>query len=47
MSAGLAVQATIDVSKLPIAPWAGIGVVAIWAAAALVTGGLLLRLRDA
>jgi ABC-2 type transport system permease protein len=47
MSAGLAVQATIDVSKLPIGPWEGVGVVALWAAAMLLTGGLLLRLRDA
>lgn len=47
MSAGLAVQATIDVSRLPISPWEGVGVLALWAAGALLTGGLLLRLRDA
>jgi ABC-2 type transport system permease protein len=47
MSAGLAVQATIDVSSLPVSPWEGVGVLALWAAGALLTGGLLLRLRDA
>jgi hypothetical protein len=31
----------------PISPWAGLSVLAAWAAAALLTGGLLLRLRDA
>jgi ABC-2 type transport system permease protein len=47
MSAGLAVQATTDLPSLPIGPWAGLGVTAGWAAAALVAGGLLLRGRDA
>jgi ABC-2 type transport system permease protein len=47
MPAGLAVQATLDVSKLPIGPWQGIGVVALWTAAALLGGGMMLRLRDA
>jgi ABC-2 type transport system permease protein len=47
MAAGLAVQATIDVSSLPVSPWEGVGVLALWAAGALLTGGLLLRLRDA
>lgn len=47
MNAGLAIQATTDLSSLPIGPWAGLGVLAAWAAAALVAGGLLLRLRDA
>jgi ABC-2 type transport system permease protein len=47
MSAGLAVQATTDLRTLPIGPWAGLGVTAGWAAAALLAGGLLLRLRDA
>jgi ABC-2 type transport system permease protein len=47
MPAGLAIQATLAVSKLPIGPWPGIGVVALWAAAALLGGGMLLRLRDA
>jgi ABC-2 type transport system permease protein len=47
MSAGLAIQATTDLRSLPISPWAGLGVTAGWAAAALLAGGLLLRMRDA
>ena len=47
MTAGLAIQATTNLSSLPISPWAGLGVLAAWAAGALVIGGLLLRLRDA
>ena len=47
MSAGLAIQATTDLHDLPIAPWAGLGVLAAWAAAALLAGALRLRLRDA
>ncbi|MEU0032300.1 ABC transporter permease subunit [Streptomyces sp. NPDC006335] len=47
MSAGLAIQATTDLDRLPISPWAGLGVTAGWAAAALLAGGLLLRRRDA
>jgi ABC-2 type transport system permease protein len=47
MSAGLAIQATTGLHSLPIGPWAGLGVLAAWAAAALLAGGLLLRLRDA
>jgi ABC-2 type transport system permease protein len=47
MTAGMAVQATIGLDGQPIGPWAGLGVLAAWAAAALLSGGLLLRLRDA
>jgi ABC-2 type transport system permease protein len=47
MSAGLAVQTTTELHKLPIGPWAGLGVLAGWACVALLTGGLLLHLRDA
>jgi ABC-2 type transport system permease protein len=47
MTAGLAIQATTDLSSLPISPWAGLGVLAAWAAGALLAGGILLRLRDA
>jgi ABC-2 type transport system permease protein len=47
MNAGLAIQATTGLRGLPISPWAGLGVLAAWAAAALLAGGLLLRLRDA
>ncbi len=47
MTAGLSIQATTGLRGLPISPWAGLGVLAAWAAAALLAGGLLLRLRDA
>jgi len=46
MPAGLAVQATTDLDHLPIGPWAGLAVLAAWAAAALLCGGLALRFRD-
>ncbi|MGW0801719.1 ABC transporter permease [Nonomuraea sp. NPDC002799] len=46
-NAGLAVQAGTDLAVLPIGPWEGLGVLALWAAAALLGGGLLLRRRDA
>lgn len=46
-SAGLAVQSTVDTGELPIGPWAGLGVLAAWAAAALAVGGAVLRHRDA
>jgi ABC-2 type transport system permease protein len=47
MTAGLAIQATTGLGTLPIGPWAGLGVLAAWAAGALLLGGLLLRVRDA
>lgn len=47
MTAGLAIQATVNLRGQPIGPWAGLGVLAAWAAAALLVGGLVLRLRDA
>jgi len=47
MSAGLAIQATTGLSELPIGPWAGLGVLAAWAGAALLAGLVALRLRDA
>jgi ABC-2 type transport system permease protein len=47
MNAGLSIQATLNLQSLPIAPWAGLGVLAAWAAAALLLGGLVLQLRDA
>jgi ABC-2 type transport system permease protein len=46
-NAGLAIQATRNLAKLPIGPWPGLGVLAAWAAGALLLGYLLLRLRDA
>jgi ABC-2 type transport system permease protein len=47
MTAGLEIQASTGLRSLPISPWAGLAVLAAWAAAALLAGGLLLRLRDA
>ena len=47
MTAGLYIQATTNVAALPLAPWQGLGVLAAWAAGALLAGGLLLRFRDA
>jgi ABC-2 type transport system permease protein len=46
-SAGLTVQNTTGLGHLPIGPWGGPGVLALWAAGAMLAGGLLLRLRDA
>jgi ABC-2 type transport system permease protein len=46
-TAGLAIQATTGLDSLPISPWRGLAVLAAWAAAALLAGGLLFRLRDA
>jgi len=45
--AGLTIQDTTGLRGLAITPWAGLGVLAIWAAAALLAGGLVFRLRDA
>ncbi|NVI91373.1 ABC transporter permease, partial [Actinomadura sp. BRA 177] len=47
MPAGLAVQATRNLDRLPIGPWQGLGVLAAYAAAALLAGGVLLAVRDA
>lgn len=45
--AGLTIQDTTGLRSLAISPWGGLGVLGIWAAAALVIGALALRLRDA
>jgi len=47
MSAGLTIQNTTGLRGLPISPWGGLGVLAAWAAAAVLAGALVLRLRDA
>jgi ABC-2 type transport system permease protein len=47
MTAGMYIEATTDLRSLPLTPWQGLGVLAAWAAGALLAGGLLLRLRDA
>jgi ABC-2 type transport system permease protein len=47
MTAGLYIQVTVGLRSLPLAPWQGLGVTALWAAVALVLGALALCLRDA
>jgi ABC-2 type transport system permease protein len=49
MSAGLDVQATTraTLASQALSPWAGLGVLALWALGAMLLGGLLFRLRDA
>jgi ABC-2 type transport system permease protein len=47
LTAGLDAQATTGLSNLPLTPWQGLGVVALWSAGALLLGALVLRYRDA
>jgi ABC-2 type transport system permease protein len=47
LPAGLDAQATIGVHGLPLTPWQGLGVVALWTAGALLLGALVLKIRDA
>ena len=47
MTAGLVIQATTGLRSLHVGPRADLGVLGAWAAAALLAGGLVLRLRDA
>jgi ABC-2 type transport system permease protein len=47
MACGLAVQAATGLRGLPIGPWAGLGVLAAWASAALLAGAVTLRVRNA
>jgi ABC-2 type transport system permease protein len=47
MTAGLYVQATANLRSLPLTPWQGLGVLALWAAGALTIGALVFRFRDA
>ena len=47
LPAGLDAQATTGVNGLPLTPWQGLGVVALWTAGALLLGALALKLRDA
>jgi ABC-2 type transport system permease protein len=46
LSAGLDAQATTGINRLPLAPWQGLGVVALWAAGAVLFGALTLKTRD-
>jgi ABC-2 type transport system permease protein len=47
LPAGLDVQATIGVKGLPLTPWQGLGVTALWAVGALLLGTFVLKIRDA
>jgi len=47
MSAGLDIQVTTGVQSLPLSPWQGLGVLALWAAGALLLGAAVLSWRDA
>jgi ABC-2 type transport system permease protein len=48
MSAGLAVQRTVErIDSVPIGVWAGLGVLAGWAVAALVGAFVMINRRDA
>jgi ABC-2 type transport system permease protein len=47
LTAGLNAQATIALHSLPLTPWQGLGVVALWTAGALILGALVLTFRDA
>jgi ABC-2 type transport system permease protein len=44
--AGLNISDTTGLRSLAISPWGGLGVLAIWAAAAVLAGGLVFRFRD-
>jgi ABC-2 type transport system permease protein len=47
MTAGLYITATTNLRSLPLTPWQGLGMLAAWAAGALLAGGVVLRQRDA
>ena len=47
MIAGMCIEATVGVRTLPLTPWQGLGVLALWAAGALLLGAAVLRFRDA
>jgi len=47
LSAGLSIQATRHVDQLPIRPWVGLGVLAVYAVIALLLGAVAIKVRDA
>jgi ABC-2 type transport system permease protein len=47
MTAGLYIQVTTGLKSLPLTPWQGLGVLALWALGALILGATVLRFRDA
>ena len=46
MNAGLGIQTTVDLHSLALSPWAGLGVLGLWAVGALTLGSVL-HVRDA
>ncbi|MEV6969784.1 ABC transporter permease [Hamadaea sp. NPDC051192] len=46
-TAGLSVQATTQLSTLPLTPWQGLGVLACWAAGSLLLAAVVVHRRDA
>ena len=47
MTAGLAIQTTTGLDRLPIGPWAGLGVLAAYAGGAMLLGCIVFTIRDA
>jgi ABC-2 type transport system permease protein len=47
MPAGLTIQATKNLTTMPIQPWPGLGILAAWAAGAMLIGWWVLQRRDA
>jgi hypothetical protein len=47
MTAGLGIQATRGLDRLPIGPWAGLGVLAAYAGVAMLAALILFKVRDA
>lgn len=47
MTAGLSIQSTLRLDTLPISPWSGLGVLALYAVGAVVAGLVMFRLGDA
>ncbi|MCP2334801.1 ABC transporter permease [Actinomadura rupiterrae] len=47
MKAGLSIQSTKNLAALPLSPWHGLGILALYATACLALGFALFRLRDA
>ena len=47
MTAGLAIQVTERLDTLPIGPWPGLGVLALYAGAACLVGSAMFAIRDA
>ena len=46
LNAGLAVQTTLAMDRMPIGPWAGLGVLAAWAGVAMLAGAARFAVSD-